>query len=375
MKHPVVIVGAGLAGLSLAIELSRRGVPVVVLEKDRFPRQKVCGEYISQESERYVNWLGVSTESLPHIHTLLLSSRSGRQVTLPLPKGGFGISRWTLDNLLAQIAVDEGVDLRFGVTVRAVEGNRVITASQDTLEASFVTGAYGRANRLAAQRVPAGSSHYVGVKYQVQSDAPADQIEMHIFGGGYCGFSKVEDDRYCLCYLSEAGALKAMGGDIAAFEQKYLYQNPRLRERFSEARVLGERVTTSQFRFATHGGMHEMQLLTGDAAGFIPPITGNGMSLAFRGAATLAPVLADAWHGKVSGEAPYLLQERYVNGYLRSRIRKGVFLQNLLIRQNLFSDTLLFGALRVFPALGRTLAKSASGEDIGLPHEAQGPER
>ncbi|MCC5939231.1 MAG: NAD(P)/FAD-dependent oxidoreductase [Lunatimonas sp.] len=364
MKQPVVIVGAGLAGLSLSIELARLGVPVIVLEKDQFPRQKVCGEYISRESESYLNWLGVETQSLPHIDTLVLTSMGGRQARLSLPRGGFGLSRWTMDHRLAQIAQEKGVDIRFGTTVRAIEGNVVHTLRSGAVQASFVIAAYGRSNRLSGIRIPTGSGAFVGVKYHVSSAAPSDTIEMHVFRGGYCGFSKVEGEKYCLCYLANAAPLKALGGNLDDFERMHLFQNPHLKERFSEVKLLGDRVTTSQFHFSTYGGVYQDQLLLGDASGFIPPITGNGMSLALRSGAQLAPILAEAWLGKRSRESLYRAQGEYVNLYLRSRIRKGVFLQKLLLRQNVFSDALLFGALRLIPAVGRHLAMSAVGDDI-----------
>ncbi|WP_209329259.1 NAD(P)/FAD-dependent oxidoreductase [Lunatimonas salinarum] len=364
MRHPVVIVGAGLAGLSLCIELVRRGIPVLVLEKETFPRQKVCGEYISQESESYLNQLGLETYSLPHMDTLHLTSLGGREASVPLPRGGFGLSRWTMDFRLAEIAQREGAEIRFGVSVRSIEGNVVQTLQGDTIQASFVVGAYGRSNRLSGIRLPKRSSAFIGVKYHVASNAPANTIEMHVFRGGYCGFSKVDGDRYCLCYLANAAPLKTLGGNIEVFEREHLFRNRHLRERFSEVTFLGERVTTSQFHFSTHGGHYQDQLLLGDASGFIPPITGNGMSLALRSGAYLAPLLAEGWLGRRSKESLYRAQQAYVANYLRERIRKGVFLQNLLLRQNFVSDALLFGALRVIPAVGRHLALSAVGEEI-----------
>lgn len=366
MKPPVVIIGAGLSGLSLAILLRRQQVPVTVLEKDTFPRQKVCGEYISVESEAFVRSLGVDTAHLPHINTLHLTSNRGREAQVKLKTGGFGISRWTLDHRLAQIAIAEGTDVQFGVTVRNVEGNTVHTVKHGDIEASHVIGAYGKSNRLSEIELPKNTTHYVGIKYHVKSDAPEDVIEMHVFKGGYCGFSKIEDDLYCLCYLADAAPLKSFGGDIDAFEKEHLSMNPKLKARFAQVEKVGERAATSQFHFSSYRGHVNNQLLVGDASGFIPPITGNGMSLAFRSAANTAPLLADVWHGKLKEQALYKIQQNYVDTYLQKRISKGVFLQNLLLKQNWLSDAVLFAGLNHLPFLGEILADTAVGEEFRI---------
>jgi flavin-dependent dehydrogenase len=364
MKPPVVIIGAGLSGLSLAILLRRLQVPVTVLEKDSFPRQKVCGEYISVESEAFVRSLGVETAHLPHINTLHLTSNRGREAQVRLKTGGFGISRWTLDHQLAQIAQGEGADIKFGVTVRQVDGNVIHTVKHGSIEASHVIGAYGKSNRLSEIELPINTSHFVGIKYHVKSDAPEVVIEMHVFKGGYCGFSKIEDDLYCLCYLADAAHLKSFGGNIDAFEEKHLSLNPKLRSRFAQIEKVGERAATSQFHFSSYRGHVNNQLLIGDASGFIPPITGNGMSLAFRSAANTAPLVADVWHGRLDMQALYKFQQEYVDTYLQKRITKGVFLQNLLLKQNWLSDAVLFNALNYLPFLGQTLANTAVGRGI-----------
>src|SRR5215510_11531597 len=98
--------GGGLAGLALAIQSVRAGYSVVLFEREKYPFHKVCGEYISLESWNFLQDLGVplSDMQLPVIRNLMVSAPNGKYIESPLPLGGFGISRFTIDNLLATLA-------------------------------------------------------------------------------------------------------------------------------------------------------------------------------------------------------------------------------------------------------------------------------
>src|SRR5215203_5974062 len=109
--YDVAVIGGGLAGLSLAIQLARKKFTVVLFEREKYPFHKVCGEYISMESWCFLQHLGVPLHQmhLPVIEKLRLTAPNGKAFTTTLPLGGFGISRYTLDLLLYQLACDSGV--------------------------------------------------------------------------------------------------------------------------------------------------------------------------------------------------------------------------------------------------------------------------
>ena len=104
--YDCAILGGGLAGLTLAVQLADAGFSVILFEKEKYPYHKVCGEYISMESFDFLERIGVplSEMNLPKITELLVSSPNGNYFQRRLDLGGFGVSRYTLDNYLAQLA-------------------------------------------------------------------------------------------------------------------------------------------------------------------------------------------------------------------------------------------------------------------------------
>lgn len=365
----IIIIGGGLAGLSLSIILARAGIPVVVLEKETYPRQKVCGEYIAMESYDFLLKLGLplSEMKLPIIDTFSLTFPKNKKATCPLPDGGFGISRFTLDRMLADIAVGEGVELITSERVTEIDEshNTVTTQKNNTYTGKLVVGAFGRVSGLdkTLNRKQSGTS-YIGVKYHVKADLPENLIEIHAFPGGYCGISKVDQDKYCLCYLVKSEALKQAGGSVDQLENEVLGQNDSLKSYFSDFEKVSERVTTSQFSFSYEQSCQENLLFAGDAAGFIPPVTGNGMSLAFRSAMILSRSLIPFCKGEISKQELLVSYSAYGDKYLKKRIDKGNFLQNLLLNENKLVRTSLVYGITYIPGLLKKMSKQAVGEKL-----------
>jgi len=140
-KHDILVVGGGLAGLSFAILCADSGLSVLLLEKGVYPRQKVCGEYISMESYDFVKKLGVPLDALqvPLISCFVLTSPNGKPASTKLETGGFGISRFTLDEQLFQIALQKGVEVKTHCKVNQIEkkkaGYEVKTQTGETFSA------------------------------------------------------------------------------------------------------------------------------------------------------------------------------------------------------------------------------------------------
>lgn len=295
-QYDVVIAGGGLAGLALSIQLARAGYSVALFEKETYPFHKVCGEYISLESWNFLEELGLplSDWSLPVIKRLLISAPNGESIEQELPLGGFGISRYKIDAALAGIARSSGVVLYEASKVTDIVFKNSffqIQASTGNYQAKVVCGTFGKRSNLDikwkrsfTRKKSMKLNNYVGVKYHVRATLPTDLIGLHNFKDGYCGISKIEEDRYCLCYMTTAANLQASGNSIPEMEKNILQKNPFLENILSSVERLYEQpLTISQISFEKKSQIKDHILFIGDAAGMAPPLSGNGMSMALHG--------------------------------------------------------------------------------------------
>ena len=294
--YDVAIAGGGLAGLALSIQLAKAGYAVVLFEKDRYPFHKVCGEYISLESWNFLEELGLplSDWGLPVIKRVLVSAPNGESIEQELPLGGFGISRYKIDAALAEIARTSGVTVEEDTKVTDIvferAATRIYTAAGEYQARVACVTAGKRSNldikwkRPFTRKKSDKLNNYVGVKYHIQTDFPADLIALHNFRDGYCGISRIEEGRYCLCYMTTAANLFMNGNSIPEMEKNVLWQNPHLSAIFSSSVKLFEQpLTISQISFERRARVEDHILFIGDGAGMIPPLSGNGMSMALHG--------------------------------------------------------------------------------------------
>lgn len=374
-KYDVAIVGAGLAGLALSIQIVRNGKKVVLIEKEKFPFHKVCGEYISMESWDFLISLGVPLEQMnvPVIDRLCVSAQNGSSLSTTLPLGGFGISRFALDSMLAEIAKREGVMLLEGTKVEDViwqndSFNIRCKGEVDiTLMATVCTGAFGKRSNLDIKwkRSFLASRdkrlhNYVGIKYHVLSIAEANTITLHNFKDGYCGFSKIDGNKWCLCYMTTANNLKACGNDISRLEREILGKNPKLRQLLSECEALPHfPITISQINFSKKLPVEKGILMLGDAAGTISPLCGNGMSMALHSAKIAASLLNDFLNGNRSRQEMEREYIRQWHHHFSSRLKVGRMLQRFFGHPRL-SNVLIY-ICKLFPFLIKPLIQKTHG--------------
>lgn len=350
IKYDCAIIGGGLAGLSLSIQLARQGHKVILFEKHKYPFHKVCGEYVSNESFDFLERLGLPLREwqLPQIDRIGISSEKGFMLQAPLRLGGFGISRYKLDYELSQLATTNGVTVYEHTKVTDIT-EQTITTNKGCFEAQIIVGAFGKSNPVFAKDSGDISDNYIGVKYHIRTDFPANRIELHNFDSGYCGISRIEDEKYCLCYIAHSRLLKANGNSIKTMEEQVLKKNPFLKSIFSNAAFIFDTpVTISNIKFDARKTTDSRFIYIGDAAGCISPLTGNGMSMAMYTSFVLAQLIDSFLTGQISREQ---LTDQYSekwSSYFLSRIRKGKQLQYLFGKKHL-SDI----ALRALNPLGK----------------------
>ncbi|MBV9988368.1 MAG: FAD-binding protein, partial [Chitinophagaceae bacterium] len=366
-------IGGGLAGLALAIQCADAGYATILFEKENYPFHRVCGEYISMESYDFLQRCGLPLTDwdLPMINRLQVSEAKGKLHDFRLPLGGFGISRFKLDYELYKLALQKGVEVKTSCKVTDLlylNNAFKLKTSQGIFHSRLSAGSFGkksnldvRWNRSFAMRKPGKLSNYIGVKYHIRYPQPPDTIALHNFANGYCGISGVEEDRCCLCYLTTADNLVGAGNSVRTMERELLGRNPQLRKIFAGAEFLyDEPLTISQVSFLPKQQVENHVLMLGDAAGLIPPLCGNGMSMAMHASVLAFGQLRSFLAGQASRqqmEANY--QAEWKRQFAR-RLQTGRTVQ-YFFGGNL-STALFLRTMRAIPTLGRAVIRQTHGQ-------------
>jgi len=368
-SNQIIIIGGGLSGLTAAIHLSKNGFGVTIIDKNSYPRHKVCGEYISNEVLSYLNWLDIYPETLnpTQIKNLNFSTKSGKTITANLPMGGFGISRFAFDSHLFNKITNENC-IFIQETVTEIEFSddifTVTLSNHQTLKSKIVIGAFGKRSNVdqkmhrdfILKKSPwlAVKSHYAGVFSN-------DTVGLHNFKGGYCGVSKVENDTINICYLADFKTFKKYK-NIDEYQQKVVFQNPILKEIFEKSTpVFDKPLTISQISFDQKKCVENHILMIGDSAGLIHPLCGNGMAMAIHSAKIASELVSDYMTNKIPSRK--LLEKKYTenwNKQFSKRLRIGRFLGKLLQQQSL--SEMLIRMFVWFPALLGLIIKQTHGK-------------
>ncbi|MBC5838736.1 NAD(P)/FAD-dependent oxidoreductase [Flavobacterium muglaense] len=367
----VIIVGGGLAGLTAAIHLSKLGFSVVVIEKNDFPKHKVCGEYISNEVLGYYKWLDISLSDLnpTAIKNLEFSTSTGRLITCKLPLGGFGLSRYALDELLYKKTIANGTIVIKDTVTDIIFKNEQFTVSTENsgyFKSKIVLGAFGKRSSMD-QRMDRSffkkKSSWLAVKGHYYGDFTDDVVGLHNFEGGYCGVSKVENDQINICYLCDYDSFKKYK-NIADYQVDILYKNPFLKSIFeSSTAIFDKPLTIGQISFRKKKTIENHVLMIGDSAGLIHPLCGNGMAMAIHSAKIASDLVCQYQNGtiKTRGELEKIYKIEW-NTNFRSRLQAGRFLSAILRKQKLSS--FILRTLVLFPFLLPIIIKKTHGKLI-----------
>jgi flavin-dependent dehydrogenase len=344
-EYDVAIAGGGLAGMALSIQLARQGYHVIVFEKEQYPFHKVCGEYISYESWDFLQDLGIDLPAMDvsHITRLRVSAPNGKMLEQDLPLGGFGLSRYVLDNTLATIARSAGVTIEENTKVNdiAFDGEGfVVTTIKKNYRSRVACGSYGKRSNIDVKWrrkfttiAKNKLNNYVAVKYHIRTTFPNDTIALHNFYNGYCGISKIEGDKYCLCYLTNAENLQRCKGSIPLMEETILMKNPHLKEILSESEILfNAPLTISQISFNRKNQVEAHVLMIGDAAGMITPLCGNGMSMALHASKLAAEQITLFLQGQFTRQQMEEQYTRLWRQHFAGRLKMGRMIQRLFGR-------------------------------------------
>ena len=307
----VIIAGAGPAGSSAAIHLARNGVRVLLVEQKKFPRPKLCGEFISPECQRHFQNLGVSQAMIAAgptalIETVFYSSR-GHHVTIPSSWFGgpaaLGLSRAVMDEVLLRRAQDCGVTVLEGASVSEpireqtdVLGVRVkVDGREQEYRAPLTIDATGRARILTKKLndAPRSRAKLIAFKVHLRNTRVAQHAcEIYFYPEGYGGLSTIEGEVSNLCFIISAEQVKRHHSDPETIMRELVMKNRRAAYTLEHAEPASEWLSASWERFGRQRPSPTRGLLAiGDSAAFIDPFTGSGMLMAFESGELAAHVI------------------------------------------------------------------------------------
>jgi len=282
MKIDVVIIGGSLAGAACARELGRLGIEAVAIERDVFPRNKVCGGFLSPGAVDSLDALGIvdevrAADAVVVDHAYIHANDHIAEIAFPRP--GLGISRSTLDRILATYAsVQQGVAVRH---VQETETGFRVETSSGVLNTPAVVDAAGKLSRFTRRTV----APEFGVQY-LERESRGSALDFWFFSDGYGGAVSIEGGQSNFCFLIRKEALP-----------RYVSKPDRLvTGPISYARIPGNVIAI------------------GDAAGMIDPFCGEGMHHALDSGITAARVMA---RGLRAGESYTQIRQSYETEWAR----------------------------------------------------------
>lgn len=282
-----IILGGGIAGFAAAIRLAELGERAVLLEAASQFSQKVCGEFISPESlPTLARWGIKPAQRIAHARFVV----GDRDVMFDLPAEAGSLSRLEFETQLYQGATERGVDVRLGAGVEAVlpqaNGTYVVTLKGgEQLTATNLIFASGRFGGALGSATPVDRP-YVGIKAHFTGMDLENCLEMHLLPGAYVGMSSVGNGITNIALLAKKSSYSTHSDADALWQALLAHPNAaRLRERMQGAERLFPqwlRVEIPDFGMRVPSSLPHTYAV-GDAAGSIPPISGEGLSMALTG--------------------------------------------------------------------------------------------
>src|SRR5216684_8587147 len=292
----VAIVGAGPGGSTLAALLARRGYSIALIDRDAFPRDKLCGEFLSYDALPIIEALGVDLGGAPEITHCRVVGRH-RMYAFDFPHPARGVSRMLLDDALYRRAVALGAQ-SVTATATAVSHDSV-TFEGGTVRARVVAGAWGRWGRFDQQLERAfvrdRSHRNFGFKRHYRGEGAKGVIELYSFANGYLGVSDVEGGITNICGLVHARRLQGHKGRWDSFVDEIRAEEEPLEAMYARYEPAQDGFLSSEpVIFRSRSAVEEGIFMIGDASGVIDPLTGNGMAMALQSALVAAPFIAAA---------------------------------------------------------------------------------
>ena len=384
----LAIVGAGPAGASAAIHLAQKGFRITLIERERFPRHKLCGEFITPECLRHFRELGVFEEMLAaggeRIAETAFYAASGKRVGVPSKwfsdeESVLSLSRAAMDFRLLERAKNLGVEVLeeyslinlsyekdeiCALKLRAKDGGTKEVCADLIIDATGRARVLGKLAEKQRFQMPNAksqiSNRFVGFKTHLKNVCLERGVcEIYFFRGGYGGLSYVEDDLANFCFLVRASLVREFNSGARQIIENLVFQNKRAAETLARALPVRDWLAVSVDGFGEKN-LHAAKNLfaVGDAGAFIDPFTGSGMLMAFESAEILAAAI-------VENSSADAIAEKYKIEHAR-RFGRRLFVCSLL-RRAAFAPALagiLISALSIGNTPRKFLARATRPREV-----------
>ncbi|UQZ36869.1 FAD-binding monooxygenase [Paenibacillus sp. PK3_47] len=374
-----IVIGAGIAGSSTAMQLARQGHRTVLLDRQEFPRHKTCGEFMSPETKEMLEVLGINLLGSRVKPGIMNKARiilpHGGEIEAPLPGHAVGISRYELDRILHQKAQNAGVEI---VTKTRVKGIRKLdnqVYEVDTKEgdreviyqARAVIGAFGTKKPrgiATASEETRDETVYIGIKSHFSGIDVPDQVELYFCNGGYIGISPIEEGKTNVAALLTLDAVQGSGKSVDEILRSAAQSNSTAAERLAAGTpVPGTQVSIAPLRLSDVPEPWSEFPHVGDAMLMIPPLCGDGMSIALR-----SSLLCAGWTDKyLKGILSYDQWQRgytdAANAEFTRLLKRARRIQKLAFAK---TNRLYPGLARIFPGLAKYVVKATRLSETGM---------
>jgi flavin-dependent dehydrogenase len=315
--YDIAVIGAGIAGSVMAKSLADQGWDTVLFDRKAFPRHKVCGEFLSPESLTMLKKHGLceTVASLKpcSIHRTRLILSRGKPLEIALPGTAWGVSRYQLDSALHHAASGAGVQVRTETTVTIVEpsdqgyliGTKQNGVSHEyqvraVIAACGATGLPGLQCQRTRDTTSLKGTH-LGVKSHYKGIEMDGAVELYFFEGGYLGLSPIEDGLVNVAALLEREAFQHTEKSILGLIQAACRRHGKLAQRLSASQpVLGTQAAVAPVKLTRNPLAWDKFPLLGDAAVMLPPLCGDGMSMALRSAGLCSSLASRYLKGEIN---------------------------------------------------------------------------
>jgi flavin-dependent dehydrogenase len=371
-KYDIAIIGGGPAGSSAAILLSKKGYSVTIIEKKSFPREVLCGEFISKEVVEFLIENSLYEEFLklnPNpISSFRFSGENGKDLFASLKFPAYGIKRSKLDNFLLSKARENGTEIFQPVEAKEIQKQterylikiKSGVGEEFTLYPKIIIAAYGKQNILDKNfgrdfyRI---KSKLNGVKFHIDkthfNSFNSEEIQVYTGHNIYCGINAVDNNTITLCFLEKRDKSQYSPKELLLrLSQQNKKFNALFNQNFFDCIDKFQVYGTGNIYFGKRDIVNEGIFYIGDSAGVIAPLVGDGIGIAVQSARLVSDILCR--NNLVQEKAGKEYEKEWRNKFLRRMLLAGI-IQKIVLNNSLRNPGIRM--ISFFPGVLSTIIK------------------